>query len=178
MVEFFASWHWNISMQDQHSFVPELLFITLWLFVWSWSNFHIVLFTVLSFQDRCAGLFEMQVDQKCPSIYSLFACFSDTVVTWPWDVIAVSNYWIWMLYSYFHQGLHRHNSWLAWYHKTMTNFMSVAYVHNLCRYQFNKGIERFRFPRWREFLTRDITSHCEMWRHAFDMKFRAFEVGL
>ena len=33
-------------------------------------------------------------------------------------------------------------------------------------------IERFRFPRWREFWTRDITSSCVLWRHAFGMKFR------
>ena len=35
-------------------------------------------------------------------------------------------------------------------------------------------VERFRFPRWREFWTRDITSSCVglLWRHAFKMKFR------
>ena len=33
-------------------------------------------------------------------------------------------------------------------------------------------IERFRFPRWCEFWTRDITSSCVVWRHAFNLKFR------
>ena len=33
----------------------------------------------------------MQADKKCFSVYSLFACFSDVVVTGPCDVIAVSH---------------------------------------------------------------------------------------
>ena len=33
-------------------------------------------------------------------------------------------------------------------------------------------LERFRFPCWREFWTRDITSSCVIWRHAFNLKFR------
>ena len=34
------------------------------------------------------------------------------------------------------------------------------------------SLERFRFPRWREFWTRDINSSCVIWRHAFNLKFR------
>ena len=72
---------------------PKLLFMTLWLFVWSWSNFYVILFgvpkiTVWSFRDGCAELFEMQADKKCLSIYSLFVCFSDAMVTLC-DIIAV-----------------------------------------------------------------------------------------
>ena len=72
---------------------PKLLFMTLWLFVWSWSNFYVILFgvpkiTVWSFRDRCPELFEMQADKKCLSIYSLFVCFGDAMVTLC-DVIAV-----------------------------------------------------------------------------------------
>ena len=59
-------------------------------------------FTLWSFKNGCAELFEMQVDEKWPSINSLFACFSNAVVTWPCDVIAVSHlldffvkYFIW-----------------------------------------------------------------------------------
>ena len=37
------------------------------------------------------------------------------------------------------------------------------------------SIERFRFPRWREFWTRDITSSCVIWRHAFKLKFRRWK---
>ena len=33
-------------------------------------------------------------------------------------------------------------------------------------------LERFRFPRLREFWTRDITGSCVIWRHAFNLKFR------
>mgnify|MGYP001801608753 CR=1 FL=1 len=51
---------------------------------------RVLQFTVWSFKNGCAELFEMQTDKKCPSIHSLFACFSDAVVTWPCDVIAVS----------------------------------------------------------------------------------------
>ena len=46
-------------------------------------------------------------------------------------------------------------------------------------------IGRFRFPCWRKFWTRDITSSCVIWRHAFKPKFRrskqtwkSIEVGL
>ena len=34
---------------------------------------------------------------------------------------------------------------------------------------------RFRFPRWRKFWTRDITSSCVVWRHAFKLKFRRWK---
>ena len=34
---------------------------------------------------------------------------------------------------------------------------------------------RFRFPRWRKFWTRDITSSCVIWRHAFKLKFRRWK---
>ena len=116
--------------------------MTLWLFVWSWPNFYILPFrdphfSVWSFKDGCAELFEMQADKKCPSIYSLFACFNDDVVTWPCDVIAVSQLLdMNFIHSYFQLVLHRHNIWLARHHKTMANFMSVAYVHNRWRYQY------------------------------------------
>ena len=34
---------------------------------------------------------------------------------------------------------------------------------------------RFRFPRWRKFWTRDITSSCVIWRHAFKLKSRRWK---
>ena len=122
-------------MYDQHSFytcTPKLVIIALWLSVWSRSNFHIILFrvpqfTVWSFKVGCAELFEMQADKKYPSIHSLFPCFSDALVTWPCDVIAVSHILdMKVIYSYFQPVLHRHNIWLSGHHKTMANFMSVA----------------------------------------------------
>ena len=62
----------------------------------------------------------MQTDKNCHSIYSLFACFSDVVVTWPCDVIAVSHLLdMNVIHSYFQLVIHRHNIWLAGHHKTM-----------------------------------------------------------
>ena len=48
---------------------------------------------------------------------------------------------------------------LWWFHS-----VGAAFTRNL--------LERFRFPRWREFWTRDIISSCVIWRHAFKLKFR------
>ena len=129
---------------------PKLLIRTVRLFVWSWSNFHIILFrvpiyTVWSFKDGCADLLEMQVDKKCPSKYSLFACFSDVLVTWLCDIIAVSHILdMNVINSYFQSLLHRYNTWVAGQHKTMANFMSVAYVRNRCWYNYNVPQEHLR----------------------------------
>ena len=82
----FATWHVNsitkwwqyISLitvsqpiKNQNFFTPKLLFITLWLFVWPWSLLHRCLWS-LNLQ-----LFDVLADKKCPSVYSIFACFSE-----------------------------------------------------------------------------------------------------
>ena len=63
----------------------KALFLTLWIFVWSWSNFYKILFrvpqfTVWSFKDRCRQI-------KNAPLCIPFSLFP--------------TYWIWMLYSYF-----------------------------------------------------------------------------
>ena len=63
-------------MYDQYSFTPRHLFIIL-----IKLSLGVPQFTVGSFKDGCAELFEMQADKKCLSVYSLFACLSDAVVT-------------------------------------------------------------------------------------------------
>ena len=119
--------------------------MTLWLFVWSWSNLYIVLFrlrvlkfSVWSFKGGCTETFEMQADKKCPSLYSIIACSDDAVVTWLCDVIAVSSLLDMNIITIFSIGTqHRPNSWLAGHHRTMANFMSAAYVRNRCWYQYS-----------------------------------------
>ena len=56
---------------------------------------------------------------------------------------------------------------------------NVMLPENVCCHWVTAGltwpyntIERFRFPRWRGFWTRDITSSCVIWRHAFKVEFR------
>ena len=51
-------------------------------------------------------------------------------------------------------------------------WQSRKHLDTLHNFHACMTIERFRFPRWREFWTRDITSSCVMWRHAFNLKFR------
>ena len=127
----------SAKMLGQHSSTPNLLFITLWLFVRACSNFHILLFrvgqfTVWSFKDRCAERFEMQAEKNVSLLSSLFACFNDAVITWPCDVIAVAQFQLWMFNLYPQLELRRQNIWDAGHHKTMANFRSVAYAHNWC----------------------------------------------
>ena len=113
--------------------------------VWSWSNFHILLFRdpeliVWSSKDGCAEHFEMQADKNCPSIYSLFACFTNALVTWHCYVIAVSSLLdrsVIYIHSYFLIVLHLQKIWHAGHDETMANFMSVGYVHNRCRCQYS-----------------------------------------
>ena len=83
---------------DQHSFTPKLSFISLWLFVWSWSNFYIILFTVLqftvwSFKDGCAELFEMLADKKCPLfLIRLFECCCGHMTLWCHSCLPLIGY--------------------------------------------------------------------------------------
>ena len=77
-------------------------------------------------------------------LYSLYMLV--LVMLWSHDLVMSQlfpTYWIWMLYSYFHLVLHRHNSWLAEHHKSMKYFMSVAYVHNRYRYKYNVFISSY-----------------------------------
>ena len=67
-----------------------------------------------SFKNGCAELFETQADKKCPFIFFVFVCFDDAVVTWPYDVIAVSNWLdINVIHPYLQLVLHRHICWHA-----------------------------------------------------------------
>ena len=70
--------------------------------------------------------------QNAPLLSSLLAGFSDAVVTWPCDVIAVSHLLDTKFNSYLQLELRRQNVRYAGHHKTMANFKPVVYVHKRC----------------------------------------------
>ena len=116
-------------------FYTKAFVLTLWLFVRSCSNCHIVLFkvrqfTVWSFKDRCAELFEMQADKKCLSIYPPYAL----VLVMLWSHNHVMS---WLFPTYWNWNCVSRIFWHAGHHKTMAIFKSIAYAHNRCRSKNN-----------------------------------------
>ena len=82
---------------------------------------------------------------------SLCACFSDAVVTWPCDVIAVSHLLDIIGYECLTQlELCRKNICHTGHHITMASFESVAYVHNRRRSKYNTAFTQLYLitPYW------------------------------
>ena len=136
--------HLNIGylMLDQHSSTPNLMFITLWLSVWSWSNCYIILLKSLNLLWEVSRLdapkfLRYRRIKNTSQLYSSCACLSAAVVTWPCDVIAVTHLFEWMFNSYLQLELRIKNIWHTGHDKTMANFKSVAYVYNGCRSKYN-----------------------------------------
>ena len=114
--------------------------------------------------------------KKCPSLYSFFACSSCAVVTWPCDVIVVSNLLDMNIITIFSIGTqHRHNSWLAGHYKAMANSMSAAYVHNRWWYRNKRPISLAKIPtsyhtlpkKSQIILLHKLFPHGDLWKSPF-----------
>ena len=72
-----------------------------------------------------------------------------------------------VIHSHFQLALHRHNISLAGHHKTVANFMSVAFVHNRCRYKYNHSVFCLYIFVIRYLLNPRLTGEVHMQQYKF-----------